>query len=75
MKRKLLAVFVAVMTYFVLAGPRENVVLTCFLMVVGLGWAVVDGLLEVIEVWIEESDSSDEDLIVEYHDPYGIDTD
>lgn len=75
MKRKILAFWCLGAACLIVAGPRDYVVLTCVLTVLGLGWALVDGVLEVVENLWEEGDSSDEDLLVEYHEPYEIDTD
>lgn len=75
MKRKILAFWCLGAAYLIVAGPRDYVVLTCVLTVLGLGWALVDGVLEVVENLWEEGDSSDEGLLVEYHEPYEIDSD
>lgn len=75
MKRQILAIWCLVGAGLVVAGPREYVVLDCVLTVLGLGWALVDGVLEIVEVLGEEGDSSDEDLLIEYHEPYEIDPD
>lgn len=73
MKRKILAFCCLGVAGLIVAGPRDYVVLTCVLAVLGLGWALVDGVLEVVENLWEEGDSSDEDLLIEYHEPYEID--
>ena len=75
MKRKFLAFGCLGAAGLIVAGPRDYVVLTCVLSVLGLGWALVDGVLEVVENLWEEGDSSDEDLLIEYHEPYEIDSD
>lgn len=75
MKRKILAFWCLGAAGLIVAGPRDYVVLTCVLTVLGLGWALVDGVLEVVENLWEEGDLSDDDLLIEYHEPYEIDPD